>query len=366
MTKTTNKLQKGSVSIELINDSYRLRFRHLGKRYALGVGRNETKAKQTALQIELDIISNNFDPSLEKYGKSKKHSPERKYLENLAEIWDLYYQHRVSQGAKQKTIKATYDHIGRKILACPYKTLKSSAKIVKWVSQQNGSRKLMMYISAACKYALKLQLIESNPFDGIYSEMKRPKYMDDPDPRPLTDKEVNELFEKLASYQSELNPLYEQFMRFMLLTGCRPCEAVGIQWRDIKPDRIHFCRNITQYAGDYIFNDSTKNNNSRVFPLYPELMELIEEMDRGNGTDLIFSPDGKNPLNYSNFGRRVWKRVGPEETTAYNLRDTFITRQLIKGISATIIASWVGNSTATIERYYAQKSVLALSVMPSA
>jgi len=95
-------------------------------------------------------------------------------------------------------------------------------------------------------------------------------------------------------------------------------------------------------------------------------MELIEEMDRGNGTDLIFSPDGKNPLNYANFGRRVWKRVGPEETTAYNLRDTFITRQLIKGISATIIASWLGNSTATIERYYAQKSVLALSVMPSA
>jgi len=248
MTTTTNKLQKGSISIELINDSYRLRFRHLGKRYALGVGRNETKAKQTALQIELDIISNNFDPSLEKYGKSRKHSPEKKYLENLAEIWDLYYQHRVSQGAKQKTIKATYDPIGRpigrKILACPYKTLKSSAKIVKWVSQQNGSRKLMRYISAACKYALKLQLIESNPFDGIYSKMKRPKYMDDLDPRPLTNKEESELFEKLESYQSELNPLYERFMRFMLLTGYRPCEAVGIQWRDINPIGFTFAETL--------------------------------------------------------------------------------------------------------------------------
>ena len=59
------KNPKGSVSIENYRNRIRLRWRHLGKRYALNLSAynhlNLLQAKKTALQIEQDIITENFD-----------------------------------------------------------------------------------------------------------------------------------------------------------------------------------------------------------------------------------------------------------------------------------------------------------------
>jgi len=64
--------QKGKVKVETDKGWLRLRFSYQGKRYALTLGLPDSKvnrmvAEQKAHQIELDIISGNFDKSLRKY-----------------------------------------------------------------------------------------------------------------------------------------------------------------------------------------------------------------------------------------------------------------------------------------------------------
>lgn len=69
---STSKASKGIVVVESFKDRLRLRWRVSGKRYCLSLGladkcENRKLAESLARQIELDIISDNFDASLAKY-----------------------------------------------------------------------------------------------------------------------------------------------------------------------------------------------------------------------------------------------------------------------------------------------------------
>lgn len=60
------------VKVENDDGRLRLRFTYGGKRYAIALGLpdsqvNYTVAHQKSTQIELDIVSGNFDPTLKKY-----------------------------------------------------------------------------------------------------------------------------------------------------------------------------------------------------------------------------------------------------------------------------------------------------------
>ena len=66
------KASKGTVVVQVFKDRLRLVWSYLGKRYYLYIGLpnsqiNRTVAKQKALQIEGDMATDNFDPSLNKY-----------------------------------------------------------------------------------------------------------------------------------------------------------------------------------------------------------------------------------------------------------------------------------------------------------
>jgi integrase len=71
----TGKASKGSVQILVSNGRLQLRFRFGGRRHYLSLGYSDTAvhrklAEARARQIELDILSGNFDQSLTKYPSS--------------------------------------------------------------------------------------------------------------------------------------------------------------------------------------------------------------------------------------------------------------------------------------------------------
>ena len=93
------KNTKGSVTIENYRDRIRLRWRHQGKRYAINLSAyssiNLKQAKNVSIQIELDMITGNFDMTLVKYtGKTlsntKKGIP--KTFVELFEEWTISYK----------------------------------------------------------------------------------------------------------------------------------------------------------------------------------------------------------------------------------------------------------------------------------
>ena len=66
------KSSKGTVQIKISNERLQLVFRFAGKRYYLSTGFSDTVANRKlaemkAKQIELDMLSGNFDPTLAKY-----------------------------------------------------------------------------------------------------------------------------------------------------------------------------------------------------------------------------------------------------------------------------------------------------------
>ena len=66
------KSSKGTVQIKISHERLQLVFRFAGKRYYLSTGFSDTVANRKlaemkAKQIELDMLSGNFDPTLAKY-----------------------------------------------------------------------------------------------------------------------------------------------------------------------------------------------------------------------------------------------------------------------------------------------------------
>ncbi|WP_052049696.1 Arm DNA-binding domain-containing protein [Leptolyngbya sp. KIOST-1] len=65
-------MAKGQVKVEVYSERLRLRWSYRSQRYCLSVGLpdsiiNRRVATQKAQQIELDMLSGNFDPTLQKY-----------------------------------------------------------------------------------------------------------------------------------------------------------------------------------------------------------------------------------------------------------------------------------------------------------
>lgn len=99
----------------------------------------------------------------------------------------------------------------------------------------------------------------------------------------------------------------------------------------------------------------TKTRRARKIPLNPKVARILKFLHSRSKNDLIF-PSSKNPsvpmAEYKSGWGTVMRRLGlPYEP--YNLRDTFITNALKRGLSSTFVARYCDNSAAIIEKKYA-------------
>ncbi|MCG9885516.1 MAG: hypothetical protein MH825_08075 [Cyanobacteria bacterium] len=203
--------------------------------------------------------------------------------------------------------------------------------------------------------------------EGMKS-LAKPKWVVDPKPNAFSPDEKRWLLNAIESEWTEGKLLQmAKFVRLMLLTGCRPSEALGLFPSDFVVEGgemrfIHFQRNVSYRGGKPIFNQGSKNNKTRKFPIDPsgQLAQLAKQLKSQESQSFCFG------FNYHNFRQREWKRiVSPikKGATPYALRDTFITEQVIKGVSPSIIALWCDTSPTVIQKHYLDPN-RALSVLP--
>lgn len=190
--------------------------------------------------------------------------------------------------------------------------------------------------------------------------IKKPKTEESKEIDPFTENEVSRIVKGLQDSH------YQGLVLFMLHTGCRTSEAIGIRWSDVDWDnaRIRFSSSlpINPVTGKRE-RKTTKTGRVRFTPMSRELAEMLSRLnDSKHSRDvmpesLIFtSPEGE-PIDGSNFLNREWKpllgRLGIRYRRPYNLRHTFITHCLRKGVDVATVALWVGNSAEVIYRHYA-------------
>lgn len=152
----------------------------------------------------------------------------------------------------------------------------------------------------------------------------------------LTQEDVRRLLEP-----SEL--FYHPLFCFLLLTGMRPSEALGIRLEDVEPDRVYIRRGIN---AKNMITEGKNSNARRMIPLGNMASTIIRQTIQRNEemnlhTAWIFcSPDGS--MGNQSTMRNHWTKLKEERGlhgSVYSLRHTFISmmknvmpEQMIKDI----------------------------------
>jgi integrase len=236
------------------------------------------------------------------------------------------------------------------------------------------AKRILTHLNAAFKWGMKHKLVKfPNVYEGMAQEFKH-NYEKEPKPNAFVPKQKEMIINAFANHLCNSNGKrhgghgyshYTNFVKFMFMTGCRPSEAVGIQWQDIVDNfsKITFRRGLVRSSKKLIHTERSKNNRIRTFPCSQKLQELLESIkpETAKPDDLVFpSPTGK-AIHYNNFSRRAWNTIVDPikaDTTPYSCRDTFITEQIGKGVAPAVIAKWCDNSVREIEKKYLDQEAL--------
>lgn len=310
---------------------------------------NRQAALAKAQVISSDIAFDRFDYSLDKY---KPASTTDRENFGLNELWQKYTEYK-QKFLAPSTIERDFKRVEIHLSKLPSDNLKSARKIRKHIIESLSpatAKRVLMYVSACCQWAMEEDLIKFNPFKELPS-IRAPKAKDiDPFTKAERD-EIITAFERNRYYK-----YYSGFVKFLFLTGCRTSEAIGLQWKHIAPDMesITFSEAL---VGKH--RKSTKTGTIRRLPVNNQLRDLLLSVkpEKIDPEALVF-PSPKNlPINSRNFVRKAWKGVLKNlpirYRSQYNTRHTFISLCLEEGVKVNQISKWVGNSAETIWKHYA-------------
>ena len=358
-----NKTPKGSVAIKSSNDRLQLVYRYRGIREYLSLGlpdnpNNRKYAQSVASKIELDILSANYDRTKERYKHfQSKPKIERIHKLELLELWSKYVEYKRPQ-VSLNTIANTYRQVERWLNRMPYKSVDDAVKIRDYLLKEStpySTHRVINQLNGCCQWAIKSKLLNHNPFTGlarglIVKSKSEIEYFTQPERS------------RIIEYFKLHSPHYASFVEFMFRTGCRPSEALALQWGDISSgcDRILFSRSLTadEYGSKITVKLGLKTQSSRSIScgktLTTFLLSIVPE-DRA-ATDLLFPSPRNTYINLPNFTDRHWKpalkQLALKYRSFYKVRHTAITHAL-DTLDAKDVAALVGNSANVIYARYA-------------
>jgi integrase len=135
-------------------------------------------------------------------------------------------------------------------------------------------------------------------------------------------------------------------VRFAAATGLRPAEWASVERRDV--DRK---RRVLTVRG-------TKTQRSRrEVPLTAAALAALDSLTPNIATPYVFAGPKRGPFDFANFGRRDWHDAIDTAGIAkparlYDLRSTFASNALARGVTLFELARVMGTSVRMIELHY--------------
>ena len=220
-------------------------------------------------------------------------------------------------------------------------------------------------ISSILGTAVEWGALFANPCDRTKPprvERTEPKYLDEVQAAALLDLLETE------------DMLYKTAIRFLLFTGLRRGEALGLNWSDIDFDNstMQVCRSSLYLPDRGIYEDETKNQTSNRIIKLPQtaisdlrayrkyqIEKRLSVGDRWHESDRIFTNDEGMPLHPDTLSRWFAKFVAVHSDklphiSVHSLRHTNATLQIAGGVPLTTVAKRLGHAdTVTTGRIYA-------------
>lgn len=358
------KKSKGTVGVESVHGRLRLRLPrsiYSGKQIYLSLGIADTRLNRKAAEvkaqaIELDILSGNFDASLDKYKPASFIFTQKTAKQSeitLEELFDQYVEFKKKCSISESTIANDYARVKRFIKQFPSASISDAEQIRDWLLKNhtpNTTKRVLVQLSAACNWALKGGLIDSNPFSGLAKDIKLVRITERNIAFNSAEKdEIIKAFERWDGF-------YYPLVSFLFLTGCRPSEAVALQWEDISENFINFHQSATDTLTGITIKNGLKTQKNRRFPINKQLQALLSDLKKKNKSNLVFPGQHGGLLNFRNFCQRNWKTIFQnlyiDYRHPYACRHTFISLCIESGADIKDVARWVGNSPEIIYKHY--------------
>lgn len=216
----------------------------------------------------------------------------------------------------------------------------------------NSVRRLIL---TALRVAAQVGLI-AHSFDG----MTKALFVPHSEMNALTEEQCNELI-KIAEEDS---PLSGCVINVALGTGMRIGEIFGLKWGavDIVSNKIYVRRSLVSTNSGMVLQDTVKtkksyrtiqipNNVSIALRAYREY-ETARGIVKGND-DLVFTNGNGNCIDTANYTDRTFKRLLTKagidrKVRFHDLRHTFATLLLAKGVHIKVISEMLGHSSIRI------------------
>lgn len=363
MKKQRQRAKRGSVQINERADHLQLRWTVEGRRFSLSIGLNSPlnayHARKLAAQIEQDILTEQFDPTLEKY-RPKVLSAEPEIPKTMLELFEQFIDYRRKEGTSDQAISSRYKPLlaNMKRFRQPIDSESLARQFVDLLRSRQSARianQNLSLLKGFGDWAVESGLMPENLFKSI-KPLKQTKTVS-PTRRPFTRQEITTL---LAT--AKVHPKFyrwHDFCMVLLYLGLRPSEAIGLRWQDVDIDRaeVTISSSLTRdgdgrSSGTSRVRRGTKTGNIRTLPIPPSLLTMLKGRAAAstcNPSDLVFTSDRGKPIDDHNFSQRIWKGLckaaGVPYRVPYSCRHTLLSHGIEGGHLTLQQAAYIAGHT---------------------
>lgn len=316
--------------------TYYVDFRYQGKRYAYSTKTsNLAVAKKILVDIENKIAKGTFN--LEE--RSRKQTVLSVYFEEYF-VYAKGFKAPETISNEKGYAKKFIEFVGD----CDPRTI-DSQKLDMWKAHVlskyapttfNIERR---FLQAALNIALKWGYIESNPIKLVQKVKVEEKRLH------LYPKELTEVFKLINSdvkkTESPLLIQFRNFVEFLLLTGLRRGEAIGLQKEDI------------DFVQNRILIRKTKTKLIRYIPLHPKARKLLLEQGEKVFSELREDFVTKKFCSYLTSANL-------SDFKLHSLRHTFATALISRGVDIYTVSRLLGHTDIKTTMVYAKVNIATL------
>ncbi|RCJ36932.1 hypothetical protein A6770_15000 [Nostoc minutum NIES-26] len=301
-------------------------------------------AQAIATRIEKDIRAGHFDPILKSYYLVPKTDTSKP--KTLLDLWDSW----IPTLEISDTAKATHYRWVRTMIS-KYNPALTDISWLKRIGASQSTLKVRLgLIRSCCEWGVNQKYLEVNPYKHVKAQGNKPKEV-----KPFTFDEIRLIIEGFET----LYPHYVPFVKFLITTGCRTSEVIGLRWQHVDLLRGEVVikeslpRDVTGNGYTRV-RKGTKTGSIRHLTLPEHLRSLLEDISPVdvNPDDLVFkSPSGK-PIDSDGFRRYYWVRVldhqGIPYRKPYTSRHTMASHAIEQGVPVTGVAYLLGHTDTTM------------------
>jgi integrase len=372
MAKRKQKEPKISIS-EKGKYVLRLRFTYHSEPFELTVpGQNIdswNRANEIRSKIISDVRHSVFDISLNRYRQLSGTTVSNPLLKessirNISYL-NLFKLYLEEKGYLQPNLAAdsefsTYRMASRWPIHC-YTDIRSNFLKMNYANSTFTDR--LIVLKKWCAWMANKSYIQENPLINVKYKKRYPKK--NPLREPLPDAALLETVNAIKEdkFKSPLtyykDSVYYAPINFILYTGCRPQEAVGVRCRYIDfvnrevkiMEVLARKRNLTSHK-NLIRKEPKTDAGKRIIPLVEELVEMVKEHCSNKSPDDLVFLSQKGLAIDSRRMCKVWKKylknLGYPEMDVYGLRHAFGTRRNEQGFNPVDGAEKMGHADVAV------------------